>query len=175
MEVIADELDGESIVKLVALSASMKKFSYSPYSKFPVGTALLCEDGTVYTGCNVENGSFQLCICAEMTAIVKAVSEGHTKFRAIFVASDLKEQFIVPCGACRQYLSEFGTDWYVYMTKPDGTYLRRTVEQLLPGTATPSTVLARMRENCCSSTPANQVKVKSGSTQNGPHDDVIES
>ncbi|XP_061162489.1 cytidine deaminase-like [Saccostrea echinata] len=124
--------DSESIKKLFKTSHDMKKKSYSPYSKFRVGAALLCEDGTVITGCNVENASYGLTICAERTALTKAVSEGHRRFKAIAISSDLKTSFIVPCGACRQFMVEFGTDWNVYMTKPDDSYKLMKTGELLP-------------------------------------------
>jgi len=129
--VSAGELEPDLIEKMVDLSAKSKARAYCPYSNFQVGCSLLCEDGTIYSGCNVENKSLQLVICAERTAIVKAISEGKSKFRAIFVASNLKD-CIVPCGACRQFLSEYGTDWDVYMTRMDGTYMKQTVAELLP-------------------------------------------
>jgi len=83
-------------------------------------------------GCNIENASFGLTICAERTAIVKAVSEGHRKFKAIAISSNLANTFITPCGACRQTLVVFGTDWEVYMTKPDHSYKLVTAGELLP-------------------------------------------
>lgn len=127
-----NKLSDQEIKQLVKTSHDAKKKSYSPYSKFPVGAALFCNDGTVVTGCNVENASYGLTICAERTAIVKAVSEGHRKFKAIAISSDLKNNFIVPCGACRQFLVEFGTDWDVYMTKPDLSYETLKTGDLLP-------------------------------------------
>ncbi|MGN0612834.1 MAG: cytidine deaminase [Porcipelethomonas sp.] len=84
--------------------------SYSPYSEFRVGAALLCTDGTVYTGCNIENASYPLGNCAERTAIFKAVSEGKTKFEAIAIAGSADDDMsspCFPCGACRQVMSEF--------------------------------------------------------------------
>ncbi|XP_071109133.1 cytidine deaminase-like isoform X1 [Haliotis cracherodii] len=122
----------DQVQQLVKTSHEMKKMSYCPYSNFPVGAALLTADGTVFTGCNVENASYGLAICAERTAIVKAVSEGHRKFKAIAIASDLKDGVIVPCGACRQFLVEFGVDWDVCMTKPDMTYEVKKTKELLP-------------------------------------------
>uniref|UniRef100_A0ABI7ZYH6 Cytidine deaminase n=1 Tax=Felis catus TaxID=9685 RepID=A0ABI7ZYH6_FELCA len=83
-------------------------------------------------GCNIENVCYPMGICAERTAIQKAISEGHREFRAIAISSDLQDDFISPCGACRQVMREFGTNWAVYMTKPDGTYVVRTVLELLP-------------------------------------------
>lgn len=122
----------DEINELIKESHNMKNKSYCPYSKFRVGAAILCQDGTVITGCNVENVSYGLTICAERTAIVKAVSEGYKSFKAIAIASDLKNSFIVPCGACRQYMVEFGVNWDVYLTKPDFTYKHYTTGELLP-------------------------------------------
>ena len=87
----------------------MREKAYAPYSNFPVGAALLTEDGTVFTGCNVENAAYGACICAEQTAIVKAVSEGHKKCKAIAITSN-SDDYCVPCGICRQILSEFAPD-----------------------------------------------------------------
>ncbi|XP_054705955.1 cytidine deaminase isoform X2 [Grus americana] len=83
-------------------------------------------------GCNVENACYSLGVCAERTAIQKAISEGHTSFRAMAIASDMGDHFITPCGACRQVMREFGTDWDVYLTKADGTYIVKRLEELLP-------------------------------------------
>ena len=80
--------------------------AYVPYSHFPVGAALECEDGTVFTGCNVENAAYGECICAERTAVVKAVSEGYTRFRRIAVWGEGKN-YCMPCGSCRQVMAEF--------------------------------------------------------------------
>ncbi len=85
------------------------------------------------TGCNVENASYSLSVCAERCAIVKAISEGLRKFKAMAVASDVKEEFISPCGACRQVMFEFGgKDMKVYLTKPDSSYKITTTGELLP-------------------------------------------
>ncbi|XP_048681111.1 cytidine deaminase isoform X3 [Caretta caretta] len=82
--------------------------------------------------CNVENACYPLGICAERTAIQKAVSEGYVNFRAMAIASNTEDDFIVPCGACRQVMREFSRDWDIYMTKPDGTYIVKTLQELLP-------------------------------------------
>ncbi|XP_030632116.1 cytidine deaminase b [Chanos chanos] len=120
------------VTELIQKSQDAKKFAYCPYSKFRVGAALLADDGTVFTGCNVENASYTLGICAERNAMSKAISEGYRNFKAIAIASDLCDQFISPCGGCRQFMREFGVDWKVYMSKPDGTYILMSVEELLP-------------------------------------------
>ncbi|KAJ8360622.1 hypothetical protein SKAU_G00171470 [Synaphobranchus kaupii] len=122
----------EEIKGLIRKSLEAKEFAYCPYSKFRVGAALLTQDGTVFTGCNVENACYNLGVCAERNAISKAVSEGYRTFKTIAIASDLTEQFISPCGGCRQFMREFGTHWEVFLSKPDGSYLEMTVEELLP-------------------------------------------
>ncbi|KAK1340413.1 hypothetical protein QTO34_018982 [Cnephaeus nilssonii] len=133
----ARALDPEDIQRLLLCSQEAKKSAYCPYSHFPVGAALLTWDGKIFSGCNVENACYPLGICAERTAIQKAISEGYKDFRAIAIASDLQDDFISPCGACRQVMREFGSNWAVYMTKPDGTYVVRTVQELLPASFGP--------------------------------------
>ncbi len=117
--------------KLITLAGEMRKKSYVPYSKFAVGVALLCEDGTVVTGCNVENAAYGSTICAERTALCKAVSEGQTKFTAIAIVGS-GEDFCWPCGACRQMLYEFAPDLRVLAGGKDGTWMEQTLRQLLP-------------------------------------------
>ena len=92
--------------KLMDCAIKARENAYSPYSHFAVGAALLCEDGTLFEGCNIENASYGLTNCAERTAIFKAVSEGHTKFKALAVVADT-EGPCAPCGACRQVMAEF--------------------------------------------------------------------
>lgn len=106
--------------------------SYSPYSRFRVGCCILTNDGTLVQGANVENASYGASICAERTAIGVAAMLGHRKFRAIGVASDLEDEVITPCGICRQSIREFGKDVEVLMFKKDGTYVMKTLEELLP-------------------------------------------
>ncbi len=92
---------------LVKKAYEAKQNAYAPYSKFKVGAALLAEDGRVFCGCNIENAAFTPSNCAERTALFKAVSEGCTSFKAIAICSDDEEDYITPCGVCRQALSEF--------------------------------------------------------------------
>ena len=95
---------------LLNAAANAAKYSYSKYSGFSVGAALLCKDGTVFTGCNIENSSFSLTNCAERTAIFKAVSEGYTEFKAIAIVGGAEGDLsrpCCPCGACLQVMSEF--------------------------------------------------------------------
>ena len=121
--------------KLCELAKEAMAHSYSPYSGYKVGAALLCADGTVYTGCNIENASFTPTICAERTAIFKAVYDGHRDFVAIAVCGG-KDGVITgsfpPCGVCRQVMREFcGDDFKIYAVKPEG-YEELTLSQLLP-------------------------------------------
>lgn len=92
--------------ELIQAAKVAREFSYSPYSLFRVGAALLCGDGTVYTGCNIENAAFSPTNCAERTAVFKAVSEGKREFVKIAVVGD-DETYLSPCGVCRQVLMEF--------------------------------------------------------------------
>ena len=93
--------------ELFAKAVEISEKSYSPYSKFRVGAALLMEDGSVITGVNIENRSFGLTNCAERTAVFKAVSEGYMTFKALAIATPASDYPVGPCGACRQVLTEF--------------------------------------------------------------------
>ena len=118
--------------ELVQTAIEMQNRAYVPYSHFPVGAALLCRDGTVFTGCNVENAAYGSTICAERTALVKAVSEGRTgDFSAIAIAGQ-GDDYCWPCGSCRQMLYEFSPDLTVLAARKDGTYQSATIAQLLP-------------------------------------------
>lgn len=117
--------------KLLAAAAEAKEKSYSPYSKFRVGAALLTEGGRVFTGCNVENASYGLTNCAERTAVYSAVAAGERNFLAIAVTSDSPE-FTVPCGTCRQVLVEFNPQIKIIMGNRQGKYQIKTAEELLP-------------------------------------------
>lgn len=98
----------EKLLELFEAALQASKLSYSPYSKFPVGAAILTSDGRVFTGCNIENRSYGLTNCAERTAIFKAVSEGAQKISAVAIAAPKSDYPVGPCGACRQVLTEFG-------------------------------------------------------------------
>ncbi|NLL17495.1 MAG: cytidine deaminase [Clostridia bacterium] len=106
--------------------------AYAPYSQFPVGAALLTASGEVFTGCNVENASYGLTICAERVAVTKAVSAGFREFKAIAVFAPTGEP-VSPCGACRQVLAEFSPDGEVIMGNGKGDYVVAKVAELLPG------------------------------------------
>ena len=118
-------------LELLELAKAAAERSYSPYSHFPVGAALECADGTVYTGCNVENASYGGTICAERTAAVKAVSEGHRDFVRIAVWGDSRD-YCYPCGACRQFLQEFNRDMTVVCAKGDGSYVSHPLSEMMP-------------------------------------------
>lgn len=118
--------------ELVQKAMEMQKFSYVPYSHFPVGAALLCEDGRVFTGCNVENAAYGSTICAERTALLKAVSEGcRTGWTAIAIAG-MGADYCWPCGACRQMLYEFAPNLRVLAARGDGSFAEMELSQLLP-------------------------------------------
>lgn len=118
------------IQKLMDCAIKARENAYSPYSHFAVGAALLCEDGTLFEGCNIENASYGLTNCAERTAIFKAVSEGHTTFKALAVVADT-EGPCAPCGACRQVMAEFKIP-LIIMGNLMGNIKIVTIEELLP-------------------------------------------
>ena len=127
--------------QLCDLAKEAMTHSYSPYSRFKVGAALLCADGTVYQGCNIENAAYGPTICAERTAIFKAVFDGHRDFEAIAVCGG-KDGVIAglfpPCGVCRQVMREFcGDNFKILMVLPQG-YEEITLAQLLPYSFSPA-------------------------------------
>ena len=122
---------------LLQKAIDMLEFSYAPYSGYPVGAALLGMDGKVYTGCNVENAAYGNTLCAERTALCKAVSEGARNFTAIAIASRGSAPF--PCGACRQSLYEFAPNLRVMVTW-DGTVREAILSDLLPEGFGPSSL-----------------------------------
>jgi len=119
---------------LVRQALDVRANAYAPYSKYKVGAALLSKEGRTFTGVNVENAAYPVTICAERTAVFKAVSEGVLDFLAIAVVTD---DGGTPCGSCRQVLSEFGLDTLVLLVDKDGQIvLEQTVRELLPGAFT---------------------------------------
>lgn len=124
------ELEQELL--LMRTAEEMCEKAYAPYSGFKVGAAVLASDGRVFTGCNVENGSYGCCICAERTAAVKAVSEGALKFKAAAVAN-AGGGLTYPCGICLQFLSEFaGEGFRIIMREKSGNIVSHPIEELLP-------------------------------------------
>jgi cytidine deaminase len=116
--------------KLIDAARAAQRRAYAPYSNFHVGAALESEDGTIYTGCNVENASYGLTICAERAAICAAVAAGARRFRRAVVVSDVDPP-AAPCGACRQVLAEFGQELRIDGVGPAGI-ISWTIAQLLP-------------------------------------------
>lgn len=120
--------------ELFLKAVAAREHAYSPYSDFRVGAALLCEDGTVYTGCNIENAAFSPTNCAERTAFFKAISEGKRKFRMIAIAGG-KDKLVVctPCGVCRQVMVEFcdlDTFQIIYGTDEEQLHVKKLKEML---------------------------------------------
>lgn len=135
-------MTGEELVKK---AYEAQKYSYSPYSGFQVGAALLTKNGKVYTGCNIENAAFSPTNCAERTAIFKAVSEGESGFKAIAVVGNKKGapeeewEFCTPCGVCRQVMLEFVNPEEFEIFAAKGKEIRKfTLSQLLPESFSPS-------------------------------------
>ncbi|MBE6925530.1 MAG: cytidine deaminase [Ruminococcaceae bacterium] len=122
-------------LKLIEKAEEARLHSYSPYSGFKVGAALLCSDGTVYTGCNIENASFTPTICAERTAFFKAVYDGRRDFTAIAIVGgkDTPDSACAPCGVCRQVMGEFcGPDFMVYFPDGKGGIIAEPLSAILP-------------------------------------------
>ena len=118
--------------ELVERAFAMHEFSYVPYSHFPVGAALLCADGTVFTGCNVENAAYGSTICAERTALLKAISEGHREDWQTIAIAGQGEDYCWPCGSCRQMLYEFAPNLRVLAARGDGQFRCVSLRELLP-------------------------------------------
>lgn len=125
-------------IELVRVAITARENAYAPYSHFAVGAALLCADGTVYGGCNIENAAYSPGNCAERTAIFRAVFDGHRDFAAIAVVGGPQGQPIselcAPCGVCRQVMREFcdPATFRILMGTSDTEYIESTLEELLP-------------------------------------------
>jgi len=117
--------------QLLERAVEARKNSYSPYSKFPVGAAVLTRGGKIYTGCNVENAAYGLTICAETSAVIKAVSEGSQDIVAVAVVADT-EDVCRPCGSCRQVILEFGDEIVIIMGNLKGDKETKNIKELIP-------------------------------------------
>ncbi len=122
--------------ELIKKAIEAKQNAYSPYSKFPVGAALLTKEGKVYTGCNIECASYAGTNCAERTALFKAVSEGERDIEAIAVIGDL-DTYIYPCGICRQVIMEFGSKIKIIVARSEYDFKVHTIDDLLPDAFSP--------------------------------------
>ena len=129
------------IKELVKLAIEAREKAYVPYSKFKVGAAIEMEDGSVFTGCNIENASYGATNCAERTAIFKAISEGHTIMKKIAIVGDMST-YTAPCGICRQVIAEFAAkDIEIVLIKNQDEYIVKTLEEILPGAFTKEDLL----------------------------------
>lgn len=127
--------------ELVKLAIEAREKAYVPYSKFKVGAAIEVENGTVFTGCNIENASYGATNCAERTAIFKAVSEGHYIIKKIAIVGDMST-YTAPCGICRQVIAEFAAkDIEIILIKNEDEYVVKTLEEILPGAFTKDDLL----------------------------------
>ncbi|MBQ9817975.1 MAG: cytidine deaminase [Proteobacteria bacterium] len=120
-----------TIEELKQLARQMQERAYCPYSHFPVGAVLECTDGSVYTGCNIENSSYPAGSCAERVAVSKAVSEGNTSFRRIVIVANT-DDICVPCGMCRQFMQEFSPNLEVICMNAKGETKAYFLSELLP-------------------------------------------
>ncbi len=129
--------------ELIEEAIKAKNRSYSPYSKFRVGSSLLTADGEIYTGCNIENISFSPTVCAERTAIFKAVSEGKLNISKIAVAVDDKN-YCTPCGVCRQVMSEFCSEkMRIFLVNGNNEVVSVSFGELFPGTFQPDSKIGK--------------------------------
>jgi cytidine deaminase len=134
----------EPFTELVSLAREARDKAYAPYSGFTVGAALRTKSGRIYSGCNVENASYGLSICAERVAVFKAVCEGEKEFEALAVVT---ETLASPCGACRQVLAEFGLDIQVIVADLGEKRELYTVGDLLPAAFTPNALHSHSSES----------------------------
>lgn len=127
-----------NVQALIKAAFDAQKFSYSPYSNFQVGAALISKSGKVFTGCNIENAAYSPTNCAERTAFFKAISEGETEFEAIVIVGNIKgskeNHYCAPCGVCRQVMAEFCNkrDFKILLAKSVDDFKEYSLEELLP-------------------------------------------
>ena len=119
--------------QLVQAALKVAERAYVPYSKFHVGAALVDAKGAIFTGCNVENASYGLTVCAERTALVKAVSEGAAEIACLAIVTLDADGFCSPCGACRQIIHELARNAVILLANRNGTWQETTPDELLPG------------------------------------------
>lgn len=117
--------------KLIQEAKKVRNNAYAPFSTFKVGAAVLTTDGKIFTGCNVENSSYGLTVCAERIAIFKAISEGYQDFQSIAIVADT-EQLTPPCGSCRQVLVEFNPNMEVILSNLDDDIQTYSLKELMP-------------------------------------------
>jgi len=139
-------MDEKILKELISKAAGMRKISYTPYSGFNVGAALLAKNGKIYTGCNIENASYTPTVCAERTAFFKAISENVRDFSAIAIiggpADSDSLEMCFPCGVCRQVMSEFcDDDFMVIVAKSEDEYKVYTLPEILPERFGPKDIL----------------------------------
>jgi cytidine deaminase len=130
-------MNSKIIIELIQTALTARKYSYSPYSKYMVGAAVLCGSGRIYTGCNIENAAYTPTNCAERTAFFKAVSEGEREFKAIAIVGGYEgepTQFAFPCGVCRQVMMEFCNpdEFRIICATSVDNYVVKTLKELLP-------------------------------------------
>ena len=124
----------KTVEKLLEAAQKVKENAYAPYSHFHVGAALITDTGKIYSGCNVENTSYGLTICAERNAIFRMIADGERRVAEILVIGDT-EEFLPPCGACRQVMTEFSAnDTIVYLCNKHGQWEKTTMAELMPYT-----------------------------------------
>ena len=135
------------VKELVKTAIKARELAYVPYSNFKVGAAIEMEDGSIYTGCNIENASYGATNCAERTAIFKAISEGHRKIKKIAVVGDMSA-YTSPCGICRQVIAEFADkDIEIILVKNEEEFQVKTLEEILPGAFTKDDLDNYRRQN----------------------------
>ena len=130
-----EDLDEIQINNLISIAQKARTMAYAPYSNYTVGAALLAKNGSVFTGCNVENAAYSPTNCAERTAFFKAVSEGHRKFYAIAIVGGKNGEITgicQPCGICRQVMSEFCDENFIVLLGHQNGYKKYTLEELFP-------------------------------------------